>query len=331
MKLVTGASGLLGAHVSIELLKAGQKVRALKRVGTDLDAMARIFNYYGKEISLLFSEIQWVEGDLENYHSLLDAMEGIDDVYHCAAYVSFNPLKKNKILSTNIDGTGNMVNASLEKKIQKFCHVSSIATLGTDHEPITEETHWKSSPQNSIYAISKYGAEREVWRAIEEGLNAVIVNPSVILGPGNSQTGSSALFKMAQAGLKFYTEGITGFVDVRDVARIMIRLTEKNVFKQRFILSSENISYHKFFDIANSSFGKPKPLIKTGKIMSKIAWRAARLKAMLNKKEPAITRETADAALQKRKYSNDKIKSLLHYSFLPVEESILETSRLLQT
>jgi dihydroflavonol-4-reductase len=187
MILVTGGTGLVGSHLLYDLVKSGASVRALKRAGSDLKGVLKTFSFYSQVPEELFSRIQWVEGDIEDMASLEDAMEGADKVYHCAAIVSFLPQDRSAMLRVNVEGTANVVNACLQKQVSKLCHVSSIASLGRNStsDLVNEETHWKTSPQNSWYAISKYGAEREVWRGAEEGLKVVVVNPSVILGPGS--------------------------------------------------------------------------------------------------------------------------------------------------
>lgn len=328
MVLVTGGTGLLGTHLLYELLKAGKEVRALKRAKSDVLQVAKTFSYYTPDAKQLEEKIQWVEGDIDDIYSLLHAMDGVDEVYHCAAIVSFDPKEEQNILHVNIDGTTNMVNAALEKGVKKFCHVSSIAAIGKADGSITEETYWKSSPDNSIYSVSKYGAEREVWRAAEEGLNVVIVNPSVIIGPADWQSSSTNMISKVYKGLKFYTGGVTGFVDVRDVAAVMVKLMESKISHQRFIISSENIPFKQFFECAAACFNKPKPFIKAGAILGGIAWRLEKMRSSIGGYPPLITRETARAAHQLKRYSNNKLRTALNYSFIPVEESIRETCRL---
>lgn len=230
--LVTGGTGLVGTHLLFDLCKSGKRIRALKRIGSDVANVKKVFSYYSSNVDELLKNIEWVDVDLMDVYSLLDAMEGITEVYHCAAMVSFDSKHETEMMKINVEGTSNMVNAALEKGIKKFCHVSSIATIGrAEHISLsTEETFWKSSPDHSNYAISKYAAEREVWRASEEGLDVVIVNPSLIIGAGNWQQSSSIFFEKGFKGMKYYTEGSNGFVDVRDVVTLMIRLmnSDKN-------------------------------------------------------------------------------------------------------
>ena len=220
MILVTGGTGLVGAHLLYDLTSSGKKVRAIKRTSSDISVVKKVFSYYSADSENLLKNIEWVNAELSDVYSLLDAMEGVQEIYHCAAMVSFEKKKEEEMMKINIEGTANMVNAALAKSVSKFCHVSSIAALGRDEKGgfISEETFWKSSPDNSNYSISKYGAEREVWRAAEEGLNVVIVNPSLIIGGGNWTQSSSNMFSKGYKGIKYYSSGENGFIDVRDVS-----------------------------------------------------------------------------------------------------------------
>lgn len=331
MIVVTGGTGLVGSHLLFDLCRSGKKVRVLKRGNSNSANVKKVFSYYSSNPEDLLKNIEWLDADLLDVYSLIEAMKGAEEVYHCAAMVSFESTHQAEMLKTNIEGTANMVNAALENGVKKFCHVSSIATLGrAENGGLTsEETFWKSSPENSIYSISKYGAEREVWRASEEGLNVVIVNPSLIIGPGNWIQSSSNMFSKAYKGIKFYSSGINGFVDVRDVSALMIRLMEKEVYNQRFLITSENASFKLFFDLIHQRFNKPVPAIKAGKIMSGFAWRAEMIRSKLTGEPPLITKETARSAHRISKFSNEKIKKIFPgYNFIPLQQSITDTCTL---
>lgn len=314
-----------------DLCSKGKQVRVLKRAGSNISNVRKVFSYYTPTPDNLLKNIQWQDADLLDIYSILETMEGITEVYHCAAMVSFDPAHQDEMMKTNIEGTANMVNAAFEKGIRKFCHVSSIAALGrAEHGGLTtEETFWKSSPEHSNYSISKYGAEREVWRASEEGLNMVIVNPSLIIGPGNWEQSSSNIFSKAFRGIKFYSSGINGFVDVRDVSALMIRLMESEISNQRFILNAENNSFKHFFELIHSAFRKPLPSIKAGKFLSGLAWRVEKWRSLLSGSKPLITPETARSAHRISRFSNKKIlRAFPDYTFLSMEKSIQETSEL---
>lgn len=331
MILVTGGTGLVGSHLLYDLCRSGKKVRALKRAGSNVGNVKKVFSYYNAQAQTLLDAIEWMDVDLLDVYAITEAMEGITEVYHCAAMVSFEAKHQHEMMKLNMEGTANMVNAALEKGIRKFCHVSSIASLGrAEHGALTtEETFWKSSPDNSNYAISKYGAEREVWRASEEGLNVVIVNPSLIVGPGNWQQSSSNMFTKAFKGIKFYTDGSNGFVDVRDVVALMIKLMDSDISNQRFLLNAENASFKQFFDLIHQQFNKPKPSIKAGKFLSDVAWRAEGIRSKLTGSKPLITKETSRSAHKKSSFSNKKILSLFpDYKFIPLEQSIKDTCAL---
>ena len=208
--------------------------------------------------------------------------------------------------------------------------MSSIASLGIaeDDELIDEETKWKNSANSSNYTISKYGAEREVWRGTIEGLPAVIVNPSVIIGPGDWNKGSSQLFQQVWNGLKFYTNGINGYVDVRDVSKAMILLMDSDIINSRYIISSENIDYLQLFTMISEGIYKKAPTIKVNLFLSQLAWIAEKMRSIMTGKKSLITRETARKAFNKYSYSNEKIKKALNLEFIPMPQSIGETSKL---
>lgn len=331
MILVTGGTGLVGAHLLFDLCKSGKQVRALKRNISTIANVEKVFSYYSTNSIELLKNIDWVDVDLLDVYSLIEAMEGITEVYHCAAMVSFEPKHETEMMKINVEGTANMVNAALEKGVKKFCHVSSIATIGrSEHVSLSaEDTFWKSSPDNSNYSISKYAAEREVWRASEEGLDVIIVNPSLIIGPGNWEQSSSNMFRKGFKGIKYYTNGANGFVDVRDVAALMILLMDSKIKNQRFILNAENTSYKYFFDLMHQEFGKPMSSVKVGKVLSNLAWRAGKIYCSLTGGTPLITKETAGSAHRISLFSNEKIKTTFpEFLFIPVDQSVKDTCKL---
>ncbi len=330
MVLVTGGTGFLGAHLLYHLLNEGEDVRALKRSEAQLDVTKVVFSYYHPNPETLLDKIEWVEGDLLDIFSLENAMDGIEEVYHCAAHVSFLPADKDIMMKTNITGTANLVNIALEKKIKKFCHVSSIAAIGRadNDKPINEEVVWKTSKKNSNYAKSKYGAEKEVWRGIEEGLNAVIVNPSVILGPGDLQSGGGKLIRMVRKGFGFYTEGVNGYVDVRDVVKAMYLLMKSDITNERFIVSSENVSYKDIISTIAEYVSKRPPRFKATPLMSEIVWRLVKLQSMITGKKPFITKETAETARNKYYYTSKKLVDALDFEFISVNDSLFDSCEL---
>ncbi len=327
MILITGATGLVGSHLLLELLRNGKQVRALKRAGSSVSSVDKIFAHYNfppPDKSL------WVEGDVTDYFSLLDAMEGVEQVYHCAAMVSFAGSAEAQLMKVNAEGTANVVNAAMEKGVKKLCHVSSTAALGrADNDKIiTEETVWKISDKNSAYAVSKYAAEREVWRGTEEGLDAVIVNPCIIIGPGDLTKSSGRMIQSVRNGLKFYTGGANAFVDARDVAKLMIALMESEIKNERFILAAENLDYKNVFEMIAAALSKPAPTIRASSLLSALAWRAAFFAGLFSRSKPFITRETAMTGQQRNVYSNKKLKEKLNWNFIPVKEAIENACKL---
>lgn len=328
MILVTGGSGLVGSHLLVELTKQGKKFRALRRKGSDTSIVEKVFLHYkipfpGKAV--------WVEGDVTDYFSLEDSMQDVEHVYHCAAVVSFAGKDEERMMKTNVEGTANVVNAAMEKGVKKLCHVSSVAALGrADNDKImTEETMWKTSSKNSAYAVSKYSAEREVWRGMQEGLNAVIVNPCLVIGPGDFTRSSGRMIENVRKGLKFYPSGANSFIDARDVAKIMIALTESEIKNERFILAAENLEYKKALELIAKAMGKPLPTIRVTQLMAALTWRAAWFIGFFMKTKPFITREVIMTAQQRNIYSNKKIKETLNWEFIPMKEAMENACRFL--
>lgn len=328
MILVTGGTGLVGAHLLFHLLNENKQIRAIYRNEKKFENVKRIFSYYSKDADTLFNKIEWVEADLNNIPQLTEAFKDITHVYHCAAFVSFEPDKFDVLKKTNIKGTANVVNFCISNKVEKLCYVSSIAALGSSlkNEVITEETEWNKEIDNSVYAITKYGAELEVWRGTQEGLDAVIVNPGVIIGPGIWRYGSGSLIKMIYNKLKYYTTGSTGYVDVNDVVKAMIQLVKSNHKNERYILISENLSFKDFFTKTARYLRVKQPQKEAKPWLLNIAWRLDWLKHKLTGKRRVLSKQTAKSALTETNYSNKKIKEAIGFEFLPMDKSIEITS-----
>lgn len=330
MILVTGATGLLGSHLLYELVRKGEKVKALKRTSSRTEMVKKVIAYYTDDPDQIYSKIEWFDGDITNLFDLHEALKDVTKVYHTAGYVSFDPADKAEVLRINVDGTANVVNACLEKKIEKLCFVSSTSAIGKadDNEMLTEEIFWTGKGKESIYAISKYRSEMEVWRGINEGLNAVIVNPSIILGPGDWKRSSLRLFPEVYKGIRFYTEGITGYVDVRDVVKAMITLMEGNFSGGRYIISSENLSYREVLSMIASGFGKKPPSIHATSCMIYAAYYLDSLWCRLSSSKRRITKEVLNSSKNKVYFSNQKIKDATGMEFITVHDSIRYVSEL---
>ncbi len=319
MILVTGASGFLGSHVLMQLVNDGQKVRALKRPSSDIGFVKSIFSYYHHEN--IFNSIEWADGDLGDIDSLQQAVDGVDQIYHCAATVTFSAKNRDFIFANNVKGTANLIDVAIKTHVKKFCHVSSIGALGTDIL-ITEKTVWDKKNNHSIYGQSKHEAELQAWRGIAEGLETIIVNPSVIIGPWKLNTGIGKLFQQIISGLKYYTGGSNGFVDVRDVARAMVLLMHSGIKNDSFIISAENISFRNMLATIARLTGGKEPNRKASKTMTDIAWRLATLKSVFSRKKSDFNKDTARISQSISVYSNEKIVKALDFSFIPVAKSL---------
>jgi dihydroflavonol-4-reductase len=311
--LVTGGAGLVGAELIKQLLNTEASIRAI---------------YHTTPLSFAHENVELVQCDILDVIGLEEAMAGIDQVYHCAGIVSFDPKDKDHLLKINIEGTSNVVNACIDAGVEKLVHVSSVAALGRIRkgETVTEKMNWTEESSNSIYGKSKYLGELEVWRGIGEGLKAVIVNPTVIFGGDNWDTGSSAIFKTAYNEFKWYTEGVSGFVDVEDVARAMIMLMNSDITSERFILNSENLFYKDIFISIAKCFGKKPPNKKVTPFMAKVVWRMEGLRTMFSGKKHLLTQETARTAQAKVYFDNSKILNALpQFHFTKINKTIERT------
>lgn len=317
MILITGATGFLGSEVAKQLLDKGKTVRCTKRASSIIPALL-----------IPYPQIEWVEADMLDIFALEDALHRVTQVYHCAAWVSLKQKDKEPMIRTNVKGTANLVNLCLGRDI-RFVHVSSIAAIGIAKpgELITENHHLDVAAEDDGYAISKLESEMEVWRGIAEGLKAVIVNPSLIIGANAGILGSGQLFETVRKGLKFYTEGTAGFVDVEDVARCMIALMESDITEQRYIISAENRSYQQITAEIAKGFGIKPPLFLAKPWMMEVAWRAARLGSLITGKAPAIDKVAAQASTQIRNFNNSKIKAAIGIEFKPISKTILEVCK----
>lgn len=326
MILVTGATGLVGTHLLLALSRNGKTVRALIRRSNDVNRVRKVFGWYEAEPDRLLQNIQWVEGDVLDVDSLREAMHQVEIVYHCAGKVSFDPSDSHALLRVNQQGTANVVNMAIESGVKKICHVSSVSALGKSKQDATidEQHFWKTSRKNSIYAVSKYAGEQEVWRGHEEGLPAVIINPSIIIGPAQWDNGSARLFSTIYHGVPAYTNGIGGYVDVRDVAEIMIRLMESDIAGERFIVSAENSSFeHIITEIAKVLNKKPSRL-RLYPWMGEAGWIAEHILRIFGR-PPTLTKEIARSAFHRFYYDNSKIVRALDYKFIPVDDAIAHT------
>ena len=322
MVLVTGGTGLVGSHLLLKLAQQNQSVRALYRKGANLERVKTVFSYYSKNSKSLYETIEWAEADLNDLPKLTLAFKDITHVYHCAAYISFDPSNYKILRATNIKGTANIVNLSIANKVEKLCYVSSVATLGYDADLITEETKWESNQNQSVYAISKYGAEMEVWRASQEGVAAVIVNPGVILGPGFWNSGSGLLFKLAGKKQRYFTNGRTGYVAVNDVAKAMLDLMDSDIKNQRYILVAENLTYKEILTTVAKSMEIAPPTKLASERMLQFAMVYDWLQYKLLGRKRRLSKALCRALTRDCKFSSEKIKTdLKSFKFTPISEA----------
>ena len=325
MIFVTGGTGLLGSHLLFQLTKDSTPIKAIFRNEEKLDLVRRLFEYYDCINGItLFNSIKWVNCDVLDIVTLEEEMTGCDSVYHCAAIVSFERNAFYKMMKINREGTANIVNTSLKLGFKKLCYVSSTAAIGNGENDsiITEQTKWKQSPSTSGYSITKYSAEKEVWRGVEEGLDAVIVNPCVIIGAGDWNESSLTMFKTVNNGLKFYTSGSNAFVDARDVASIMNTLMISDIKNERFLCVGENSTFKDLFDKIARKLNKKESSIHVKPWLMGLTWRTMWIISKLTGKKSPITKETANSAFGITIYDSSKIKKALKIKFRTMDEMV---------
>ncbi len=323
MYKVTGASGMLGSRLVIALLKQNLPVGVFLRNSQSVNNLRHHAQLLGSDTESLLENLTITFGDITDYNAVVDFFEAGDMVFHCAAMVSFDNQHKGAIQQINTDGTANVVNAALDKHIGKLVHVSSIGALGKPGaEMVTDESHFYINGRKSDYSMSKFHSEMEVWRGIAEGLNAVIVNPSVIIGETYWNRGSGNLFSRVYNGMPFYTKGSTGFVDVTDVVLAMIQLMHSEVSGERFIISSENLTYEQFFSLVARALNVTPPRYYAKPLLTALVWRIDRLRSVLTGTKPGFTFDTHRIAHSIDRYNGHKITSTIDLTYTPIEQAI---------
>jgi len=310
MILVTGGTGLVGSHLLYYLTQQHDHVRATYRSDEKIKAAKHVFSYYTENLEAQFSKTEWIKATLNDIPKLTESFKGITHVYHCAALVSFDPNDYYILRKINIEGTANIVNLCISNGVKKT---------------LTEETPWNPEADHSVYAITKYGAELEVWRGAQEGLETVMVNPGIIVGPGFWSSSSGLLFKTVHKGLSYFTKGVSGYIDIDDVVKPMIALMESSIKNERYILVAENLSFKSFaLQLAKHLKVKP-PRKEASKLLLNIAWRLDWLRYFFMRKTRKLTRQSVTSITNDSYYSNEKIISELEYRFKSIDASISQT------
>jgi len=316
--LVTGGTGFLGAYIIDELVQQGYAVRALRRKSSKLPFFIP---------QTTWDKVEWVEGDILDVVSLQDALEGVDAVIHSAAVVSFAKEDRRQMYQVNVAGTANVMNMALEAGVKRVVHISSVAALGrtADGGMVDEDKKWEDTKINTHYAKSKYRGELEVWRAMGEGLPAVILNPSTILGYGDWHSSSSAIFRNMYNGFPWYSPGINGFVAVRDVARATVAMLQNDITESRFIVNGDNWPFKKLLETIADGFNRRRPHRQTTPLLAAVAWRMEKIKSFFSGHKPLLTKESARVAHSKTRFNNQKILNTLPgFQFTPLELAIHE-------
>lgn len=322
MILVTGGTGLIGAHLLLKLSQSEEKIRAIYRNEAKRSFVKDFFSSEGNAIQ--YEKIEWIPADITDIPGLEKAFENITHVYHCAGLISFDPSEYRQLRKTNIEGTANIVNLCIANAVKKLCYLSSIATLGdkVTSDPIDETTYWNPEAENNVYAITKFGAEMEVWRGTQEGLPVIILNPGVVLGEGFKEAPSITFFKMIENGLSYYPLGSTAFVDVKNVVEALLQGMQANIVNERFIVVGANMSYKKTLHTIAEALNKKKPSRALTKWQLSLLWRLDWLLALFPWRKRKLTKNAAHSLVTETMYSNAKIQEKLHIKFIALEETI---------
>ena len=320
---------MVGSHLLYELSQKHDRIRAIYRTKKKIDTVKHVFSYYSDNPEALFNKIEWVESSLNDLPALSHAFKEVTHVYHCAAMVSFDPADYYKLRKSNIHGTANIVNFCVENDVEKLCYVSSVAALGGKelNDPVTEESPWNPDGDHHVYAITKYGAEMEVWRGVQEGLKAIIVNPGIIVGPGYWKSSSGAFFTRISRGMKYYVDTVNGYVGIDDVISSMLQLMESDVSNERFIQVSDNISTKEFIEMVASELGVDPPQKKATDLMLQFGWRYDWIRSKLLGKRRRLTRRTVKSISRDVYYDSSKLKKQLNFEYRPIQDAISSTTR----
>ncbi len=283
--------------------------------------------YYPGEREALLQKLEWFRGDVLDLADVEDALAGISKVVHCAALVSFHRRDFNSLFRVNRRGTANMVNFSLSSGVNQFIYVSSTAAVGSDSQftdGLKRETNlWNPNDEVSSYSLSKFSAEKEVWRAKEEGLPVSIVNPSIMFGAGSWEESSLKIFRTLQKGLKYYTKGSNAFVDVRDVTKLILKLIETEKTGERYLVTGTNLKFKELFDRISSQLNVKAPYKLAGPFLTGLAWRLSGILCRIQGKRPTITKESARSSQNDSGFSNEKLlKDFPDFEFTKLEDTI---------
>ncbi len=323
MILVTGATGFIGSHLMCHLAQKDIFPVAMFRHDSNKKRVWKQFESQFADAQKRFDKITWRKADFRDLPSLEAAFEGISLVYHCAGYISLAQRDAKKLLEINEIGTAYLVNLCLSHSVKKLVYVSSIAALGNDPSisVIDENTPWDNNIDKNPYAYSKYGGEMEVWRAMQEGLNAVIVNPGIVLGKDSP---IETLLLRHKKGLRWCTTGNNAFVNIQDIIILMDKLMDSKIEGERFILVAENWSGKVMVET----------LLKSGDIRPRVffipkdflyfLWGLEHLIQLLGIRKRFLTRALISGQYEQKTIDGSKIKSFVDFEYSPITKLIFD-------
>ena len=324
MILVTGSSGLLGSHILYDLIGKRESVRAVYRSERRKNRVKKLFEYYNKTLNQFhnFEDVEWYQADVLDIDALEESFSGVQKVIHCAALVSFHKLDFHRCMTINRTGTENVVNLCLKKKVHKLCYISSTAALGSYGNPITEKTRWEPGKEVSGYSVSKYSAEKEAFRGAAEGLNTSIVNPCLIIGPGNWHRSSRTILKAGSKGMKYYPPGGNAIVDARDVSNIVLKLLYSEESGEKYLTIGHNLSFKDLLGLIAKSMNQKAPTKKLNKTLAYFTAATIENIYRIFRKRSPISIESIQSAYKTLEYSNEKVKKRFDYEFHTLEDTM---------
>lgn len=321
MNVITGGTGSVGMHLVATWLAAGEPVRVFARPQAERSRLRNFLAHALAHDPGAFDRLEWAEGDLMDGIALEEAFAGAKRVVHAAAVVSFHRRDAVHMMRANRDGTANVVNAMLATGVGELVYISSVAALGRKPgEPVVhEETVFEDGPAVSAYARSKYRAELEVWRGQEEGLRVLVLNPVIVIGPGDYARSSAALLSQVANGLRFFPTGSNGFVAAQDVADAAWQLLQSGAWGHRFVVCGFHATYREVLDALADALETQRPRFAVRPWMAGIAWRVARLVEFVTGHPAFATRDALATSARNHRYSSEKLTNRIGLAFTPLQ------------
>ena len=318
---ITGASGFLGSHLVHQLMRAKHEIVAIKRASSSLSEFNLCSAHYEQHIDSKF--LTWVDCELYDTISLTELFKQCDIVIHTAALISYLKSDRDQLIRVNEEYTANVVNSCLQAGIKRFIGVSSTGALSKrgEDEAIKESFEWDEGAPYAFYGLTKYLGEKQIWRAKEEGLDVIVINPGVILGFGDWNKGSLRLFRNAYNRFPFYSTGSTGFIGVEDLCKACEYFLDSEEINEQYIAITDNLNFMQVSYMMADGFEVKRPYIKVAGLIHMIIHQVIRLKEFIGFKG-MLSRETSRSAILQSHFDNSKLRMTLPFELEPISSVI---------